>query len=718
MIRRIPRFTVAVGAVLLAAALAPLPLIAQGPVTIEALLGAPFPTEMTASPAGGRVAWVQNDQGVRNIWVASPPEYRGRQLTTYTGDDGQEIGSLNWTPDGQAIIYVRGGGANRQGEVPNPESDPAGAEQAIWRIDVAGREPVRIGVGSSPTISPRGDRVAFLRRGQIWAAPLDGSSGPEQLVQARGSAGSLRWSPDGTQLAFVSSRGTHSYIGIYDAAARTVRFMDPSVDRDSNPVWSPDGRRLAFIRTPTSSRLTIFRPSRSARPWEIRIADLATGRSSAVWQADEGMGSAFYSVAAPNQLLWGAEDRIIFPWERNGWLNLYSVSANGGTVVALTPGEFEVENARLTPDGREVIYNSNQDDINRRHIWRVPVKGGRPVQLTRGSGIEWEPVVTSDGGAVAFLRSGARRPAHAVIQVGKAEPRELAAGAIPASFPEAALVEPQAVIFTAADGKQIPAQLFLPADLRSGERRPALVFVHGGSRRQMLLGFHYRGYYHNAYAMNQYLASQGYVVLSVNYRSGTGYGMEFREALNFGATGASEFYDVLGAGLYLRNRADVDPDRIGIWGGSYGGYLTAMALSRASELFAAGVDFHGVHDWNVGIRNFIPSYEPLERPDEARLAFQSSPMATLDGWTSPVLLISGDDDRNVAFVETVRLAEELRARDVEIEQLVFPDEVHGFLLHRSWLAAYRATADFFDRRFRPSLRAHAGETLAPAGRAR
>ena len=213
----------------------------------------------------------------------------------------------------------------------------------------------------------------------------------------------------------------------------------------------------------------------------------------------------------------------------------------------------------------------------------------------------------------------------------------------------------------------------------------------------MLLGWNYGSYYHNAYALNQYLATRGYIVLSVNYRSGIGYGMKFREAENYGAAGGSEFNDVMGAGLYLRSRTDVDPVRIGIWGGSYGGYLTAMGLSRASDLFAAGVDFHGVHDWNVGIATFVPTYDPKDDPDAARVAFQSSPMSTVGGWRSPVLLIHGDDDRNVRFIESVALIEKLRAKSVHVEQLVFPDEVHGFLLHRSWVAAYVATAEFFDR---------------------
>ncbi len=214
----------------------------------------------------------------------------------------------------------------------------------------------------------------------------------------------------------------------------------------------------------------------------------------------------------------------------------------------------------------------------------------------------------------------------------------------------------------------------------------------------MLLGFHYMQYYSNAYAMNQYLASKGYLVLSVNYRSGIGYGMEFREALNYGATGASEFNDVMGAGLYLRGRSDVDAARIGLWGGSYGGYLTALGLARASGLFKAGVDFHGVHDWNNVIHNFVPAYDAKAQSEAARLAFESSPMSSIDTWRSPVLLIQGDDDRNVPFDETIKLVEALRTKGVYFELMVLPNEVHDFLLYRSWLKAYSASADFFSRK--------------------
>jgi dipeptidyl aminopeptidase/acylaminoacyl peptidase len=126
-----------------------------------------------------------------------------------------------------------------------------------------------------------------------------------------------------------------------------------------------------------------------------------------------------------------------------------------------------------------------------------------------------------------------------------------------------------------------------------------------------------------------------------------------------------------------------------------------MGLARASSLFAAGVDLHGVHDWNQVIRNFVPSYDPQARAATARRAFESSPLSAVETWRSPVLVIQGDDDRNVPFSESVNLVEALRKRGVDVEQLIFPDDVHDFLLHRNWLAAYRATAEFFDRRLKP-----------------
>jgi dipeptidyl aminopeptidase/acylaminoacyl peptidase len=239
-------------------------------------------------------------------------------------------------------------------------------------------------------------------------------------------------------------------------------------------------------------------------------------------------------------------------------------------------------------------------------------------------------------------------------------------------FPVDAHVEPQLIMTKAPDGLDIHNQLFLPKDIKAGEKRPAMIFVHGGPVRQMLLGYHYRYVYHMFYATNEWLAAHGYVVLSVNYRAGVGYGRSFRNTPNTAGSGNSEYQDVVAGAKYLQSRPDVDPARIGIYGLSYGGLLTAQALARNSDIFAAGVDYAGVHLYGSSL-------------DPNEVSYQSSAISQIDKWKSPVLLIQGDDDRNVAFSQTVGLVQLLRQRDVYHELVVFPDDVHDSLLHSRWL---------------------------------
>ena len=272
----------------------------------------------------------------------------------------------------------------------------------------------------------------------------------------------------------------------------------------------------------------------------------------------------------------------------------------------------------------------------------------------------------------------------------------IAASALPKDFPSDQLVEPQTVTFKSEDGLEIHGQLFVPRN--HAQQAPALIFVHGGPPRQMMPGFHYMYYYHNAYAENQYLASRGYVVLSVNYRLGVMYGRAFREAANAGWRGSSEYKDVVAGARYLQALPYVDRKRIGIWGGSYGGLLTALALARNSDIFAAGVDFHGVHDWSAFLGG--RGGDAPDAKEAQKLAFDSSPVASAATWKSPVLFMHGDDDRNVPFSQTTDLIQRLRRQNVDLEQIIFPDEIHDFLLWRTWVKGYKATAEFFDRKFK------------------
>jgi dipeptidyl aminopeptidase/acylaminoacyl peptidase len=326
----------------------------------------------------------------------------------------------------------------------------------------------------------------------------------------------------------------------------------------------------------------------------------------------------------------------------------------------------------------------------------VPVTGGQREQLSKGETIEWAPTLVAD--KVVCLGSSATSPAMP-YQLTSAGRQMIAADVLPKDFPSNQLVVPQQVIFDITDGFKIHGQLFVPKDGKT--THPALIFTHGGPIRQMLLGFHYMDYYHNAYAMNQYLASKGYVVLSVNYRLGVMYGYDFFNPPNTVWRGAKEYDDVVAGAHYLQSLSSVDKSHIGLWGGSYGGFLTAMGLARNSDIFSAGVDFHGVHDWSA----FLPDWEhdAMAAPDakEAqKLAFSSSPEASISTWKSPVLLIQGDDDRNVPFSQTVTLAEKQKKQGVDYQELIFPDEIHGFLMYKSWVRAYTATEQYFDQKLK------------------
>jgi len=701
MMRHVVHVGIVVCGVLLLAA--NVPSQTPGAFTLEQILSAPFPADLTAAKKANRIAWTLSQQGKRNVWVAEGPQFGARQLTAYNSDDGQELSELSLSDDGNIVLYTRGGEKNPAGQYPNPTSNPAGVEQSVWSVAWSGGEPKKIDAGHSPRISPKGI-IAYLREGQIWLAPAEGTAKLAQIV-VRGQSHSHSWSPDGSRLAFVSGRGDHAFVGIYDVAGKNVTFLAPSVDSDSDPQWSLDGARIAFVRRPAETRDTpegyFIRPDR-AHPWAVWVADATTGNAREIWHSTVSPQGSFPYMAddtGGGVLNWAANNRLVIASEQDGWQHLYSLAADGhASPQLLTPGNCEVEQWSFAAQRSVLLFNSNCDDIDRRHLWIADVATGNPRTLTRGDSIEWSPVALSDSATLAYIGSDATHAArvfHSSLGHG-ASPQALAPETQPHDFPSAQLVTPQQVIFRAADGLEIHGQLFLPRGAKAGDKHPALVFMHGGSMRQMLLGWHYMYYYSNAYSMNQYLASRGYVVLSVNYRSGIGYGRDFREDPGRAGRGATEYQDVVAAGKFLQSRAEVDPKRVGLWGGSYGGYLTALGLGRNSDIFAAGVDFHGVHDWptdNWNGKNISPELTKLAR--------ESSPVTAVDTWKSPVLFIHGDDDRNVYFSQTVDLIARLRAKgDVEIEQLIFPDEIHDFLLHRTWLAGYQATADFFDRKLK------------------
>jgi len=691
--------------------------------TLDQVMSAPYPTNLTAAATGEKLAWTLNERGLRNVWVAEGPAFGARRLTNYEADDAQELNAVQISADGKWVVYVRGGdfGSNWDDAMPvNPTGATTPTKVEMWAVPFAGGAPVPLGDGLNPVISPRSDVVVFERARQLWSIAIDGSAPAKKLFDQRGSAGDAQFSPDGTRLAFVSGRGDHAFIGIYTNESSPILYVAPTTSRDGSPRWSRDGRSIVFTRRPGAGGAAVNSLEIQPAPWSIWIADALTGEAKQRWASEASLRGSVPSTHGGTNLNWVAGDRIAFMSMQDGWSHLYSMTARGNEApILLTPGEHMAEYVTVSPDGRHLLYAGNlggtPGDIDRRHVVRAPVDRVAPEVLTPGTGLEWTPVALSSGRIAAIGGTAQKPPVPFVLEAaGDARaaantPRRwLGESQVPADFPAAQLVVPTQVIYKAADGTTVHAQLFTPPGGGTG-KKPAIVYVHGGPPRQMLLGWHYGDYYWNAYAENQYLASRGFVVLAINYRLGIGYGHDFQRPPRAGMAGASEYLDVKAAGEWLRAQPNVDGARIGIYGGSYGGYLTALALGRDSDLFAAGVDIHGVHDWTSDSGNrFGAGTFRFERPTSevealARTAWQASPVSSVMTWRSPVLFIHADDDRNVRFSQTVDLVQRLRAQKVELEEITIVDDTHHFMRHENQKRVNAAIAAYLEKKLKPVM---------------
>ena len=465
---------------------------------------------------------------------------------------------------------------------------------------------------------------------------------------------------------------------------RPAAKPDPAPKREvrwGNPILSPDGRIA----------VSSVRAADNSERWFATI-DPATGKSTVLdhikddaWVRDGGQGWLH-----DNKRMW-------FLAEHDGWMHLYTVDATAAAPAKkqLTSGTFEIDSVELSTDGRTFYFRSTEIHPGERHVYAMSVDGGARTKLTSKTGSH-DGAISPDNTTFGLVSSSANRPPEVFLMANRAG--ATATKITTSSAPEWSSynwVEPQLITYKSRDGKDVYARLFTPEMLgaKRDPKAPAVVFVHGAGYAQN--AHKYWSSYYREYMFHHLLASKGYVVLDPDYRASAGYGRDWRTAI-YRWMGGHDLNDVVDGAAYLVKAQKVNAGRIGVYGGSYGGFITLMALFTSPDTFAAGAALRPVTDWahyNHGYTSNI-----LNEPQTDSEAYRkSSPIYFAEGLKSPLLIAHGMVDTNVHFQDSVRLVQrliELRKENWEIAP--YPVEDHGFVEATSWADEYKRILKLFE----------------------
>jgi dipeptidyl aminopeptidase/acylaminoacyl peptidase len=641
-------------------------------------------------------AWLTRQADKSMVFFARAPEFHRFELASRSDEGGDPISDIQLSPDGTHLVFRTG--VPRPGDPFNPASLVPAPVVKLWLVSTGpGAKPIDIGKGDNPSFSPDGRTLLISRDGDLFSIDMRSPKGkPKLFAKGGGDWSQFVWTKKG-DLIFIDDRRGYSFLGLFHPGSRHVDWLETGVDRLAVPVLSPSGDAVAVLRLPGRKHSTT--PDQTeAEPFSIDLVDLASGSVRTLWNT-RGPAVTLGDDDPEGALRWASDDTLVFYSEDDGWGRLYALSRAGGTPRAFTPPNCEIAESELAGDQLLAIHNCADHDT--RQISLFDPKSGAVRALPQG-----DPVLADARAAGNYAAIVAANPNQAplvrILDLKSGRPRLNETYADYGYHNVLTGPAPIEVHLTSLDGLRFTGQLFTPA---GPGPHPGLVYVHGGPQRQMFPSFHYMGYYSSDYSVNRRLAEQGYAVLAINYRSGIGYGRAFRDAPGRAWRGASEYQDVLAAGRWLASQQGVDPTKIGIWGGSYGGLLTGQALARNSDLFKTGIGIHGVYDWSwpSPIKGHLsPStYFGVDKKDRDQ-ARASSPMGHLDTWRSPVLLIHGDEDMNVDVVETVDLAQRLREHGVEVRTLIFPGEAHDFIRHAEWQKVWRALDPYLLEKLPPA----------------
>lgn len=448
-------------------------------------------------------------------------------------------------------------------------------------------------------------------------------------------------------------------------------------------AWSDDGKQLAAVVRARDNK------DRWIATWDAARQELAprhrlTDGAWINWDFNDA------GWLRDNETVW-------FLSEEGGYSRLFRVSARTGETRALTPeGHFEVSDPIQSWDGRHLYYTANSGHPGRYDVWRVEVATGKAEQLTRVGGLT-RFGLSPDEGQILLTHSGVTRPNELFVQANRpgAEAKQVT-NTRTELFLAQEWTMPEIVPIPSTHGATAPiwSRVYTPAGFDPARKYPAVVFVHGAGYLQNV---HYGwSSYFREFMFHTFLTRQGYVVLDMDYRASSGYGRDWRTAI-YRQMGYPELEDLQDGVAWLATNKAVDAKRVGVYGGSYGGFMTFMALFRAPDLFAAGAALRPVSDWAHYNDDYTSNI--LNRPEEDPEAYEkSSPIEYAAGLSKPLLICAPMQDQNVFFQDTVRLVQRLiELKKESFETAIYPVEDHAFVQPTSWLDEYRRIFKLFER---------------------
>lgn len=707
--------------------------------------------EIAWSPAGPKVAYLWSDKGrqARDLWVYDAPAGAALKLTDVQAlgvppeatkeqardevtaerretmrlvDEG--VDAFRWAPDGNSILF-------------SFQSD-------LFIVGVKGGAPRRLtrtaAAEFDPQISPDGSRIAFVRDGNLWVISLAGGEivqatvdGSDTLLNGLSDYISLEelnrfsaytWSADSRYLVYVqadttlvpeleipnflSPRVTHVKQRRPPAGEANSRTRIGVVAAGGGATrWIPLREGLEEFYVPklerVGERIAVMQEERSLHKAWLYLIDPAEAKAKVVLEEKD---DAWINL---DRAYLGFDDEtrtLLYGSERSGWGHLYAVDAASGALTSVTSGTWEVTALDRVAAGR-VHFTATASGPAERHLYRTTLTGRgsdgrRPERITTKPG--WhEAKISSDGAWVADIFQDVDTPPD--LYVGKAGSKEPArVTTSPAKeFASLGLPAPEFMEITSrADGVKVPATLIRPTSssprgaLSRGGKHPAIVRVHGAGYAQSIR----RAWGGTSYLFHSILARQGYYVLDVDYRGSSGYGRKWRTDVYL-HLGGLDLQDSLSGADYLRTLPDVDPNRIAIWGWSYGGFLTNMAMLAAPDVFNAGVAVAPVNDWTSYDTHYTE--ERLGRPQDQPEAYKmSSPMTYAEGLKRPLLMIHGLRDDNVHAQDTIRLVDALVKAGKDFDLMLYPEGKHGITRDASRVHLFSKVTAFLAAKMPPT----------------